>query len=256
LSKLKPTTLNQALAISQFILGLVLVILSMFYVSSLLAIIGVALFLGGAILLYIAPTKQVPIAMLYAEAEVSTSNIERIINEWGMNLQGIYLPPRNLKNANSSIVFIPQKSKIALPSPDEITNRLATNRKDGVLIVPPGSALSRLFEKELGFSFTKTNLAQVQFSLPKLLVEDLELAENAEIQIKGNKVMIEISSSVLAEVCRQTDSQPKTHKQIGCLLSSAVACALAKATGKPITIQNETRNEETKTTRIEYQIEE
>ena len=144
-----------------FILGLVLVIISMFYVSSFLAILGVALFFGGGILLYIAPTKQVPIAMFYAEEEVSASNIERIINESGMFLPGIYLPPRNLKNADSSIVFIPQKSKITLPSPDEINDNLTTKRKDGVLIVPPGSALSRLFEDKMGFSFTKTNIGQI-----------------------------------------------------------------------------------------------
>ncbi len=237
-----------------FVFGLVLVIISMFYVSSFLAIIGVAFFFWGAILLYITPTKQVPIAMLYAEAEVSASNIERIINESGPSLPGIYLPPRNLKNADSSIVVIPKKPKITLPSPDEINESLTTNRKDGVLIVPPGLALSRLFEEELGFSFTKTNLVQLQFSLPKLLVDEMELAENAEIQIQGNKVTVEITGSVLDEICRQTDSQPKTHKQVGCLLCSAIACVLAKATGKPVTIQNETRNQETKTTCVEYQI--
>ena len=82
----------------------------------------------------------------------------------------------------------------------------------------------------------------------------MELAENAEIQIQGNTVTLEITGSILNEICRQTDSQPKTHKQVGCLLSSAIVCALAKATGKPITIQNETRNQETKTTHIEYEI--
>jgi hypothetical protein len=254
LSKQKPITPNQALAISMFILGLVLVIISMFYVSSFLAILGVALFLGGGILLYIAPTKQVPIAMFYAEEKVSAGNIERIINESGTFLPGIYLPPGNLKNADSSIVFIPQKPKITLPSPDEITDSLNTKRKEGVLIVPPGSALSRLFEDKIGFSFTKTNLVQLQFTLPKLLVEDMEFAEKAEIQIHGDTVTVKITGSVLDEICRQTDSQPKTHKQVGCLLSSAIACALAKAVGKPITIKNETRNQETKTTVIKYQI--
>ena len=111
-----------------FILGLVLVIISMFYVSSFLAILGVAFFFWGGILLYITPTKQVPIAMFYAEAEVTTSNIERIINESGMSLTGIYLPPRNLKNADSSIVIIPKKPKITLPFPDEINDSLTTNR--------------------------------------------------------------------------------------------------------------------------------
>jgi hypothetical protein len=94
----------------------------------------------------------------------------------------------------------------------------------------------------------------VQFNLPKLLVEGLELAEKAEIQIQGNAVTVEITGSLLDEICRQTDSQPKTHKQVGCLMSSAIACALAKTTGKPVTIQDETRNQETKITRIEYQI--
>jgi len=237
-----------------FILGLVLVIISMFYVSSFLAILGVAFFFWGGILLYITPTKQVPIAMFYAEAEVTTSNIERIINESGMSLTGIYLPPRNLKNADSSLIFIPKKAKIALPSPEEITDRLIVNQKDGVLIVPPGAALCRLFENELNMFFTKLDLKQLQVELPKLLVKDMGLAENAEIQIQGSTVILEISGGILVEICRQTDSQPRTHKQVGCLLSSTIACALAKATGKPIKIQNENRNQVTKTIRVEYQI--
>jgi hypothetical protein len=131
---------------------------------------------------------------------------------------------------------------------------MLTTEKTGAFVTPPGSALSRLFEEELGFSFTKADLKQIQNKLPKLLVEDLELAQNAEIQIQDNTVTVEITGSVLDEICRQTDSQPRTHKQVGCLLSSAIACVLAKSAGKPVTIQNETRNQETKTTRIEYKI--
>jgi hypothetical protein len=235
------------------ILGLVLIILSMFQVSSYLAILGVAFFFFGAILLYVTPTKQVPIALLYSEAEVTTSNIERIINEYGMSLTGIYLPPRNLKNQDSNLVVIPQKSKITLSSPDEITDNLTTNRKDGVFIVPPGAALCKFFENELNTSFAKLGLKQLQVKLAKLLV-DIELTENAEIQIQGNTVILEIGKGIFDEICRQTDSKPKTHKQVGCLLDSAVACALTKATGKPVIIQNRKRNQETKSTRLEYEI--
>ena len=106
----------------------------------------------------------------------------------------------------------------------------------------------------MGSLFTKADLNETKSKLPKILVEDLELAEKAEIQIQSNKVTLEITGSILDEICRQTDSLPKTHKQVGCLLSSAIACALAKSTGKPVIIQNETRNIETKTNRIEYQI--
>jgi hypothetical protein len=82
----------------------------------------------------------------------------------------------------------------------------------------------------------------------------MEIAESVEINIQGNTVSVEVVGSVLDEICRQTDSQPRTHRQVGCLLSSAIACTLTKATGKLVTIQNETRNQETETTHIEYQI--
>ena len=250
----KRTSFSQIIVFTMLLLGIGIVVVSAFYASSFLVILGMAITFWGAILLYITPSKHVPIAMLYAEAEVSASNIERIINESEVSLAGIYLPPRNLKNVQSSLVIFPQKSKITLPSPDEITDSLATNRNDGVLIVPPGAALCRLFEQELNSSFTKLDLNQLQVKLPKLLVEDMELAESAKIKVNDNVVAVEVRGSVLDEVCRQMANQPHTHELVGCLLSSAIACALAKTTGKPVTIQNENRNQETKTTCVKYQI--
>ena len=233
-------------------LGVTLVVASAFYVSSFAAILGVALLFWGALLLYITPTKDVPIAMLCAEVDVSASNIERIINQSGVSQTGIYLPPRNLKNVDSSLVVIPIKSKITFPLPGEITDGLVTNQKDGVLFVPPGAALCRFFEKELKESFSKLDLKQLQYKLPKLLVEDMELAESAEINVNDNVVTVEVRGSVLDEVCRQMTNQPRTHELVGCLLSSAIACALAKTVGEPVTIQNETRTPETRTTQITY----
>ena len=236
------------------ILGIGLVAVSAFYTSSFLAILGVAIIFWGTLLLYFTPSKHLPLTLFNASTEGAVANIERLILELNLSERGIYLPPKNLKNIESSLIFIPKSPKTPLPTPEETNEKQLTNEKNGAFVTPPGSGLSRLFEEELGVSFTKTNLVQVQFNLPKLLVECLELAEKAEILIQGNIVTVEIVGSVLDEVCRQTASQPRTHKQVGCLLGSAIACALAKATGKPVTIQNETRNQEAKITRIEYQI--
>ena len=254
--QIKKTRINQdkvIVLITGFVLmiGVALVVLSALNSSSFLAILGVAIIFWGAILLYVTPFKHVPLTLLNASAEAAADNIERLISELNLNEKGVYLPPKNLKNIDSSLVFIP---KTPLPTPEEADEKLFTNQKTGAFVTPPGSALSRLFEEELGFSFTKTNLEQIQNKLPKLLVEGMELAEEAEIQIQSKNITLEITGSILDEICRKTDSQPRTHKQVGCLLSSAIACALAKAAGKPVTIQNETRNQETKTTHIEYQI--
>lgn len=236
------------------LLGTGLVVISAFYSSSFLAILGVAIITGGGILLYITPSKHVPLTLLNASTEATASNIERLITELNLSGKGVYLPPKNLKSFDSSLIFIPENLETSLPTSESSNEQLFTKEKTGVFITPPGSALSRFFEEKLGYSFTKTNFEEIQSKLPKLLVEDLELAQNVEIQIKGNIVTVKITGSIFDEICRQTDSQPKTHKQVGCLLTSAIACGLAKVTGKPITIQNETRNQETKITRTEYQI--
>lgn len=234
-------------------MGVFLIVVSAFYVSSFLVFLGVGLFFWGTILLYITPTRHVPIKMFNAEAEVAAINIERIITEFGTTFSGIYLPPRNLKNAESSLVLIPTNTKFGVPSPEEITDTLFTTKRDGVLITPPGMALCRLFEQKLGTPFTKMALNQLT-TISKLLEEELELVENIEFNIKGNLVIVEITGSIFDEICLRTDSQPKTHKQIGCLLSSAIACALTKVVGKPVTIKNEIRNQKTKTKHIEYKI--
>ncbi len=250
----KKTVFSQIIVFTLLILGIGIVVVSIFSVSSFLAVLGVAIIFWGALLLYVTPSKHVPIKILNVSVEATIANIERLIFELNLTEKGIYLPPKNLKDTESSLIFIPENPKTSLPKPAEINEKQLTKSKTGAFVTPPGAALSRLFEEELGFSFTKINLIQIQKKLPKLLVGGLELAESVEIQIQGNIVTMEIIRSIFDEICRKTDSQPRTHKQIGCLLSSAIACTLTKAAGKPVIIQNETCNQETKTTKIEYQI--
>ena len=250
----KRKTFSQIIILIMLSLGIVIVIVSKFYTSSFLAIFGLAIIFWGAILLYLTPSKHVPLTLLNASTKAAVSNIERVITELDLDQKGIYLPPDNLRNIDFSLVFIPETSKSPLPSLEESDKKLLSKEKTGTFFTPPGSALTNLFEKELGVSFTKTDLNQIQNLLPKLLVKILELAKDAEIQIQGNTVILQVRKSILDEICRQTDFQPKAHKQVGCLLSSAIACALAKATGKPIIIHNETRNPQTETTYIEYRI--
>jgi hypothetical protein len=60
-----------------------------------------------------------------------------------------------------------------------------------------------LFEKDLGGSFTKTDLKELQMILPKVIVDHLELAEKAEIHLKENKVTMDITGNILNVICQQ-----------------------------------------------------
>jgi hypothetical protein len=246
---------NKIIAYIMLILGAASLATSAFYVSSILAFIGLGLSFWGALLLYITPTRYVKLELLNAVAPSTLANIEKMLTNSNLNEKGIYLPPKYLKDFESSVVFIPSKNNKALPRLGEIDEeKLYSKNPEGLFLTPPGLALSKMFEKELGTSFTRTDLNYIQNNLPKLVIEDMEIAENVEVITENNLITVEIANHIFSEICEETRKLGKTHEAMGCTLSSALACALAKATGKPITIENEEQSQDGKTTKIQYRI--
>lgn len=114
------------------------------------------------------------------------SNTERIIVASKANGTGFYLPPSYLKDLESSLVYISPNTEQSLPPAGEIDEEeLYQKKPKGICLKPPGLALSKLLEKELGTSFTRTDLNIVQDKLPKLLIENTEIADNAQIKIEN-----------------------------------------------------------------------
>jgi hypothetical protein len=238
------------------ITGVVMVVLSALNDSSFLAILGVSIAFWSALLLYLTPTKHAFLDLLTASASTSGCNIERSLMEFNLAEKGVYLPPHNLRNIESSLVFVPKTPQTALPTSDETSDKLFTEKKTGLFFTPPGLALSVMFENELGVSFTKITLTQMQ-SIIKRLFNNLKFAEDVQVRIQDRTITLEVTGSIFNTLCHETrNSQPRTHAQVGCILASAFACAFAKASGKPITIQKDTLNPNTKTTVIEYRMEE
>ena len=227
--KLKRSALNIAIASILFVTGVIFVITSAFYVSSFVAILGLSLIFWGVILLYILPVKHVPIILLNTLVQSSPHNIERILGEFKLTEKGIYLPPNNLENLKSSQIFVPKSPNASLPAIVHEDNQvLIPENREGIFLTPPGYALSMLFEKESGSEFTKIGIEDLPIILPKLLVEKFELAQNLEVLVKKNIVTLILTGNIFNEICMQTDSTPQSHKQIGCVLSSSLACVLAK----------------------------
>ena len=232
--------------------GILLVIISILYASAFLAIFGIALLFWDTLFLYLTPAKHVPLTYLEALSNGYPENVEHILSELNLSEKGIYLPPKNLNNLDSSLIFIPKKPILSLPPPEEISQRTITKNKNGVFLTPPGLGLVQLFEKDFGISFTRTDLENLQNLLPIVMVDHLELAEKVEIHQENKKITIKITGGIFDGICQQSYSLPHVHDQIGCVLASALACVLAKAIGKPITIQKEITQKETKTMLIEF----
>lgn len=231
------------IALIIFIIGASIEVLSIVYNSSLLAIIGLSIFFWGAISLYIKPVRHTTLTLLNASTTSNLKNIERILTETNSTQSGLYLPPKYMKDLESVLLYIPKNTSQSIPKSNEIKQKeLILSTKNGIILTPPGLALSNLFEKELGTSFLKLDLFQLQLKLPKILIENLEITRDAEIKIEDDKITLRITDNILDDLCQETRKLPRTHKIIGCLLSSAIACALAKTTGEIITIQKEEQN--------------
>jgi uncharacterized protein YuzE len=244
--------INKAIAYTMLAAGLSSTAASPFVSSYVLAFIGLALTFWGALLLYVTPTKHVPLELFNAAATANLPNIEKILINSNTKAKGIYLPPKYLKDFESSLIFIPSTPNQPLPTPEEINEqKLYSENPKGILLTPPGLQLSKLFEKKLETSFTRTDLRYIQEKLPKLLIEDLEIADDAEIKTTNHTITIEITNHIFNQICEETNKLQRTSESIGSPLSSAIACALAKATGKPITIEKEEQNTDRKTTRIQ-----
>jgi hypothetical protein len=236
--------------------GVALIVLSALYASSFMAILGVSVSFWSILLLFFTPTKHAFLSLLKASASASESNIERSLIEFDLSERGVYLPPQNLLNFESSLVFVPKTLNTALPTSSETNDRLFTEKKTGLYFTPPGLALSEMFENELGLSFRKITLPQMQ-NLVKRLFSNLKFAEDVQVQIQDRTITLEITGSIFNTLCQETRTiQPRAHAQVGCILASAFACAFAKASDKPITIQKDILNPDTKTLIIEYRMEE
>jgi hypothetical protein len=237
--------------------GAITLALSINFNSSILAFIGLGLVFWGAVLFYVRPNKYVKEILFRKTTEPSLVSLDNIITKLGYKGKAVYLPPKYLKDFESSKVFISAQQDMTLPSPEEIQSeedRVFLKNPEGMLVTPPGSELTKLFEETLGTSFARVNLQQIEQKMPKLLIEDLEIAQNVQIETLNTAIHVKIENSIYKDMCQKAKKFSNTCSLLGCPLCSAIASALAKATGKPVMIEKNQMSEDSQTIDIEYHL--
>ena len=256
------------------LLGAVSLTLSLGYESSILAFIGLGLIFWGAILLYIKPEQNVSKTLLEATLSPSLTTLNQMIQHLGYKGDTTYLPPKYFANPDTTKIYISKYKNTSLPTPELIQpyeNQPVTRTTQGLLTTPPGIQLSKLMEKSLGATFIKTDLKDLEQKLPKIVIEDLEIAENIEIQEENNQTKMKenpavssietrnitihakITKPIYKDVFKDDDSS-QIAGTIGSPLCSAIAIAIAKATGKPVRITKTGSSEDGNTIDVAYEI--
>ena len=233
--------------------GTIALLLSIWYVSSILAFIGLGLLFWGILFAYIRTDEYTKKALLDTTAYSQTALLNQLLQELDYIGNPIYLPPKFFKNPETYKAYIPKQNGTSLPTPEQIQKQdqqLFIQKPLGILITPPGSELTKLFEKTLNTNFNRVDLLYLQQNMPKLLIEDLEIVNNFEMEIESNKISVTLENSVYT-LDKETETQLST---LSYPLGSAIACALAKTTGKSIIIEKQQISQNSKAVTIIYRI--
>jgi len=235
-------------------IGLVALVLSVMFGSTILVFIGLGLSFWGMLVFFVRPQKYIRSDLMTATAWSSLKTVDDMMLGLGYRERGVYVPA----GPEKAVVFIPAEPFSRLPSPSVIAQGLSgdgtlyLHDPDGLLVVPPGLALANLIEKKLGFDVKGVGLERLIQSLPKVLV-NLEIVSNAEVEVEGNFVRFKLSDSIYADFCKQVRDNSRPCG-LGCPMCSALACILAVATGKPILFDEDKLAPDGKTTLSNYQL--
>jgi len=229
---------------SLLIIGSLVLVASFVTTSTVLAFIGLGLTFWGALFLFAKPIKFVRSTLLDSTALSSYTTIDRITDDLNYKGKPIYIPPypkeaylpEYLKGLKEMVVFISARDITTMPPIEEMAKKqfLVKNPK-GICVTPPGSGLVGLFEKELRTDFTRIDLEGLFNSLPRVIMNNLELASNFEIDTDKELIHAKITDSAYKDLYSKEYKLKSVHS-VGCPLASAVACALAETTGKRVII--------------------
>ncbi len=246
------------------VIGTLALVGSVIRTSVVLAFIGLGLTFWGALFLFARPIKFVRSTLLDSTAISSYTTIDRMTQDLKCRGRPIYIPPypeeaylpEFLKGLKEMIVFIPGEDTFEMPTIEEMARKqFLFKNPNGICIAPPGYGLVNIFEKELKAEFTQIDLERFYNSLPTIIVKNLELAKEIEIDAENDFTHIKITHSVYKDLYSQQLGLKSIHS-IGCPLTSAIACALAKTTANIVAIIKDAVSPDLKTIEVWYKAQE
>jgi hypothetical protein len=249
-------------AVALLIPGALSLTFSVLNESQVMAFIGLGLTFWGALFFLLKPKKYVEGTLLKSEVIPFYSTIDRIIRDLGHKSVGYYVPPypkdiylpEHLKGLKEAVIFFPDRNDSRMPSIEEMAEaKFLLQNPKGTLIASPGAGLLSQIERELNVDFGKTQLEQLNEILPRSISENFNLARALELELEGNQVHLKVLDSLYKDLYG-TEIKLKSISIVGCPIASAVACAVAKVSGKPVIVEKQKVSPDGLTIEVWYRI--
>lgn len=231
-------------------IGFLALVISVIFTSTILAFIGLGLVFWGILVFFIRPQKYARTELMDATAQSSLKSIDEIMVGMGYSERGVYIRSGSGGNA---VVFVPTEAFSRIPSSTAVEGQTFLENPKGLVVTPPGLALAKLIENKLGFELKDCGVEKLVRTLPKALVEDLEIVRDVEIEVKGDFIQFKLVDSIFTDFCKKIrDSSRRCG--LGCPMCSALACILAIATNKPVLFEEDKETEDGHTTLSDYHL--
>lgn len=226
-------------AITLTALGIILIIVSLFFEIPILAVISIGIIFWGIIFAFAKTSDVVSTELLNFSFSSTPTVMDKIIQTQNFE-KGVYIPPRYFANANEGGVLLLHRG--------EETRKIEEIAKDKELSLSseeyygafPGMGLVNFLEEKLSIDLTMKGIKFLEDTLMKIFQEQ-GIAEDIQIKTDGDVAHFRVINPVYGTGCEEVRRhQSFVCTYIGCPFCSALAYALAKATGKIVLIE---RNE-------------
>lgn len=219
--------------------GVLVILLADFYESTTLAFIGLSLTFWGCLFLLVLYGKYVKSEVMDNMCSSSLFAIDQIIADSNVQGEAIYIPvvkesylPIHVGTKNE-FVYIPNRDI----EEEKAIEQAFIRNPEGLRLPPPGLSLANLMEKKSRQSFQNLNMDSLIETLPSIITQELEIANEFRITLEGNEVHVQMVKPVCEDLCKEVRKMQKIYPHIGCPLCSSIACILTRVTNKPVIIE-------------------
>lgn len=219
--------------------GILGTILSIVYESTVLAFIGLTLAFWGCLFLLLVPGEYVESKMMDSLCSSSLSAIDQVISDSNCQGEAVYIPvPREaylpyLTRIKTEFIYIPKRNvKI-----EKAMEQAFMKNPRGLRLTPPGLGLANLMEGRCKAGFHNLDIDMLTDVLPSIAVRELEMADEFKLRLEGNRIRTVAKNPFCKDLCKEASKMHHICPNVGCPLSSSIACILTRAALKPVAIE-------------------
>jgi hypothetical protein len=229
------------------------IVFSILFTNSILAFIGLGFVFWGILFVYVGSVPYVKAEIIGPSFAGQKAALQQLIETHEGRGRAIYLPPKYIGEISAG--------RVLLPSDDKPTSTLGNGSTDTATVKPaglelpaPGLGLVEYYVAHADSDFVGVDMEYLQASLPKLIREDLELAQTFEMTVDGSTVTIRTVGERFYELCSAMAISAIGEEYLACPFHSSFAVVLARATGKSVVIESATRMDDARTIVATYKI--